>query len=325
MRRLTILFFAFGSAIVLFAGETNAAPKPTLRRAPPFPPSCQLRGGEDEERVSVGYDIDKDGNAINPRIKGSTNNCFNEAALAAVRSWRFEKLPRRGSEFQDAETIIVFRIDQATEASPFAQRKPLKRVPPNYPERCMRAAKEFESVFLKFDLLADGTTSNITVTSSTNSCLEGSAKSSVRRWIYEPAKEGEDPTETAQVVITFQLAGAYSYSQASKRNRIRKRLRRISRDIEKERYVQALAALNEFEAERIEDMDNEERSFFYRLRGTAKLNTNDFVGALDDFYLARIGASGDARTSLNKVIESLEQAIDDAIVKQNEANKEPEE
>ncbi|MEM1396877.1 MAG: energy transducer TonB [Pseudomonadota bacterium] len=325
MRRLTILFFAFGSAIILFEEEAMAAPEPMIRTPPPFPSSCQLRGGEDEERVSVGYDIDKDGNAINPRIKGSTNNCFNEAALAAVRSWRFEKLPRRGSEFQNAETIIVFRIDQATEASPFVKRKPLERIPPYYPERCMRKAQAAESVFLEFDVLADGAVSNVKVVSSTNDCFNKITTRVAQKWKYEPAKEGEDPVEVAQVVMTFQLADEIEPSEVGTRNRIRKRLRRISRDIEKERYGQALAALNEFEAERIEDMDNEERSFFYRLRGAAKLNTNDLVGALDDLYLARIGAVGDARKSLDEVIASLEQAIDAAIVEQNEANKEPEE
>ncbi|MEQ8748829.1 MAG: energy transducer TonB, partial [Amphiplicatus sp.] len=64
--------------------------------------------------------------------------------------------------------------------------QPLVRIPPQYPERCMARAKARENVLVEFDVAPEGTTTNIKVVDSTNSCLNSAAIRSVERWKYQP-------------------------------------------------------------------------------------------------------------------------------------------
>ena len=50
----------------------------------------------------------------------------------------------------------------------------------------MARAKARETVLVEFDVTPDGTTTNIRVVDSTNSCLNSAAIRSVERWKYQP-------------------------------------------------------------------------------------------------------------------------------------------
>ena len=92
--------------------------------------------------------------------------------------------------------------------NPDRDAQPLVRIPPQYPERCMTRAGAKETVFVEFDVTPDGTTTNIRVVDSTNSCLNSSATKSVERWKYQP-KIVENKAEWrrgVQTAITFELA-----------------------------------------------------------------------------------------------------------------------
>lgn len=92
--------------------------------------------------------------------------------------------------------------------NPDRDAQPLVRIPPQYPERCMSRAAAKETVFVEFDVTPEGTTTNIRVIDSTNSCLNSAASKSVERWKYQP-KIVENKAEWrrgVQTAITFELA-----------------------------------------------------------------------------------------------------------------------
>ncbi|MCB2096730.1 MAG: energy transducer TonB [Parvularculaceae bacterium] len=92
--------------------------------------------------------------------------------------------------------------------NPDRDAQPLVRIPPQYPERCMSRAKAKETVFVEFDVTPDGTTTNIRVIDTTNSCLNSAATRSVERWKYQP-KIVENQAQWrrgVQTAITFELA-----------------------------------------------------------------------------------------------------------------------
>lgn len=92
--------------------------------------------------------------------------------------------------------------------NPDRDAQPLVRIPPQYPERCMTRAAASETVFVEFDVTPDGTTTNIRVIDTTNSCLNSAATRSVERWKYQP-KMTDNVAEWrrgVQTAITFELA-----------------------------------------------------------------------------------------------------------------------
>ena len=92
--------------------------------------------------------------------------------------------------------------------NPDRDAQPLVRIPPQYPERCMSRAKSKETVFVEFDVTPDGTTTNIRVVDTTNSCLNSAAVKSVERWKYQPkiVENVAQPRRGVQTAITFELA-----------------------------------------------------------------------------------------------------------------------
>ncbi len=94
--------------------------------------------------------------------------------------------------------------------NPDRDAQPLVRIQPQYPERCMQRAKEVENVLVEFDVTPEGTTTNIRVVESSNSCLNSAAIKSVERWKYQP-KIVENKAEWRRAVQTnvrFELAPA---------------------------------------------------------------------------------------------------------------------
>ena len=99
-------------------------------------------------------------------------------------------------------------LNVGTGFNPDRDAQPLVRIPPQYPERCMQRASNKETVFVEFDVTPDGTTTNIRVVDTTNSCLNSAATKSVERWKYQP-KIVENKAEWrrgVQTAITFELA-----------------------------------------------------------------------------------------------------------------------
>lgn len=91
--------------------------------------------------------------------------------------------------------------------NPDRDAQPLVRIPPQYPERCQARAGSRETVFLQFDVTPEGTTTNIQVVDSTNSCFNRAASRSVERWKYQPKIVDNEPQwrRGVQTQVTFVL------------------------------------------------------------------------------------------------------------------------
>jgi protein TonB len=77
-------------------------------------------------------------------------------------------------------------LNVGTGFNPDRDAQPLVRIPAQYPERCQSRAQPDENVLVEFDVTPDGTTTNIRVVDSSNSCLNSAATKSVERWKYQP-------------------------------------------------------------------------------------------------------------------------------------------
>lgn len=100
-------------------------------------------------------------------------------------------------------------LNIGTGFNPDRDAQPLVRIPPQYPDRCQTRAGERETVVVEFDVTPDGTTTNIRVIDSTNSCFNREAQRSVERWKYQPKIVDNEPQwrRGVQQQITFELEG----------------------------------------------------------------------------------------------------------------------
>ncbi|MCC6356347.1 MAG: energy transducer TonB [Verrucomicrobiae bacterium] len=73
---------------VFSASDLDQPPKVVNQVKPNYPP--ELRKQEITGRVLVAFTVLADGRVTNVRVDQSTNPAFDQAALAAVRQWRFE-------------------------------------------------------------------------------------------------------------------------------------------------------------------------------------------------------------------------------------------
>lgn len=70
------------------AEEPVIALRQTTRVEPVYPPLCEGSAAE-VETVTISFAVTASGRTVSPRITGSTNPCFNGAALAALSRWRY--------------------------------------------------------------------------------------------------------------------------------------------------------------------------------------------------------------------------------------------
>ena len=69
-----------------FTGPTGAVPIATI--PPTYPPSCQSRATEGY--AVVRYDVTFQGQVVNAEVTDRSHRCFEQAALSAIRSWRYQ-------------------------------------------------------------------------------------------------------------------------------------------------------------------------------------------------------------------------------------------
>ncbi len=79
---------------ILNAWEADEPPRPIEYVAPEYPKEAREKGLEG--RVLVEAIVDENGNVIDARIRYSSNEIFNEAALAAMRKMKFKPAKRNG-------------------------------------------------------------------------------------------------------------------------------------------------------------------------------------------------------------------------------------
>lgn len=302
------------AASMLLASAPSADNRPATpinRTAPDFPASCMPKQGEAmaPQKVVVVYTVTSKGTVEGARVRETTNACFNEAAIAAVRGWRFEPAKSKGVTIaqEDIETTFNFVLGESTRSQDF-DASPVLRVPPRYPEICMDNAENKETVYVEFDVTAEGRTENIRVFDSTNSCLNASAVAAVKKWKYRPKIEDGKPVARTgvQTAVTYELFS--SSTPAPYRREVGRRLNRAAADLRHNKDPQeVLADLADIEQKYGSDFTREELAAFHQMRGAARLGAQDYRGALDDFRIAqRNGVSQESAKAIAEVIAKLE-------------------
>lgn len=300
------LVCALTCAISAAGAGAVAAREAVVRMPPIYPATCEPAEGAEirTQTVVVAYEINRAGVTENVRVRETTDSCFNEVAVSAVRSWRY----KRGAS-DEFETTFTFRFEEATDLEDF-DASPLKRVPPVYPTRCMNAAKRSENVYVEFDVTETGETENIRVTDSTNACLDRPAMAAVSEWIYRPKLVGGEPVVRpgVRVMITFELISNGGTANDRVRPFFRRDLLRVQRRLDDAGDPQeALRDLQAIEEKYGDKFTTSETAIFYMVRGNARGRAGDYRGALDDFRTAR--QAGGPPGALDDIIAQLEQAV----------------
>lgn len=85
--------------------QVDEIPVPLARISPNIPYALRNREGN----VEVIFIVDENGNVVDPEIKSSSDNRFNESVLAAIKRWRF-KPGKRGGELVKVRMLQPFKI-----------------------------------------------------------------------------------------------------------------------------------------------------------------------------------------------------------------------
>ena len=281
--------YALALAVLLATVATSASAKedsdvpaaPISRSAPAYPAKCVPASGDDtiQHRVVVAYDVSEDGFPENV----SVNSSGEPAPVAFIEDF-------------DA--------------------RPLKRLPPRYPEKCMGGARSSEFVLIEFDVTEKGRTENIKVADSTNKCLEGAAETAVSKWLYAPKTLQGEPVRRngVQTTVIFQLSGDRVNPSPDSviRSRVWSSVKSIERSIKRGEAPEIiLAKCAELEEKFGATLARAEAASFYHLRGIARLAAKDYNGALDDLRRARNTGNHDAKAleAFDRIIATLEEAL----------------
>ncbi|MEL7489858.1 MAG: energy transducer TonB [Pseudomonadota bacterium] len=278
--------------------------KPHRRVPPKYPLACMPPDGESapDAHVTLAFQIAKTGFPEKVRIMESSNPCFDEVALKAVEGWVYR--PRLVDGVQqiqpDVETTITFRFDSETAEDDVTAQdfdaRPIKRIPPNYPDRCQRSATRRETVFLEYDVTAKGRTENIRVIDTTNACFNTNAARSVQKWRFKPRMRDGVPVRrpNVQTSIAFELAGGPVQPEMRIRPKVRTALKKSNQDIQKfnkgkskKSADEILAALNAIQEQFGEDFSLRESDLFYRLRSGMYLELENYRAARDDLLIVQ--------------------------------------
>lgn len=187
--------------------ELDQAPVPYLQIAPTYP--TDLKANRVRGHVNVVFIVDEEGHATDFSIEESSHKGFNEAALTAVKKWRFKpglfenqavktrvRLP---VEFE-LKPIEAYDIDEV-DVKPV----PTKRVAPEYPPALKRARKQAK-VDVSFVVNESGWVVDWEVENSTNPRFNESALAAVRQWKFKPGiKDGEPVKVRVRLPLSYTL------------------------------------------------------------------------------------------------------------------------
>lgn len=96
------------------ASEVDRAPVVTEQTSPDFPPA--MRKGRVDGRVIVALIVAANGKPEQIQVEQATHPLFAEAALAAVRRWRFKPAIKNGQPVASSFSLpIEFRRDTSTD------------------------------------------------------------------------------------------------------------------------------------------------------------------------------------------------------------------
>ncbi len=306
----TAVFFAF-SLFGVSAEDTPA--QPHGNNPPAYPASCYPDDTAEprDQTVDIGFDIDRQGATENVIVLHSTDPCFEEVSVAAVRGWTYD--PRRvdGRAQSQSSMQVNFRFfyQGQTIVNEFDAR-PIARFPPIYPDNCRSRSDDGELIVVQFSVSEDGSTENIEVLESTNRCFNTAALRAIEQWRYRPRIVDEEPRKREGVVVHIKFLSGYGEVDEEMRIRrsVASELKRTQRLINGGKSEEALARLDALEERLGDSMTRAELAHFHRARGAARLAVEDYEGALDDFRIVQSLGAGET-AAINEVVIQLETAL----------------
>ena len=289
---------------------------PKSRNIPNYPLKC-LSGGHDFSKpiaVTLTFNVDRSGKTDDIRIASSDNACFNEAAVNIASTWLYEPRTVNGRKQKqyDLETTLKFVVEK-DEETPKASindydAQPLKRIPPRYPDTCLRNAEATEFVVIEFDVDEAGNTQDPRVISSTSRCFNNAAINSVKDWQYTPRTVNGVPTLRPNVItrINFQFT-----TPSDIRRHILNRANRIGRLIKRNKMELAYEKIKETLDDETLNLSAKERALILQMRAGYRLDQKDYTGALDDLRFVRDHGliNRKTRVAITETIAALEKGL----------------
>jgi len=161
---------------------------------------------------------DKEGNVINIRVLRSKDPLLDQAAMDAVRKWKYQPFYINGEPKGLIFTVTVrFRLKEretekfdkgavvAEEDKNIKIPKLLKKVDPVYPEEARKALVQ-GVVVLRVRVNEEGLVEQILVMKSESGLLNQPAIDAVKKWKYEPLLiEGKPTPAVFNVTVAFRL------------------------------------------------------------------------------------------------------------------------
>ena len=85
--------------------------QPLVRIPPQYPERCMSRA-KAVENVTVEFDVNENGETVNPRVIETTNSCLNRAAMRSVGRWKYQpKIVEGKAEWRrGVVTTITFEL-----------------------------------------------------------------------------------------------------------------------------------------------------------------------------------------------------------------------
>jgi len=230
-------------AITARAGETTApaaASKPEtdfkiIRGAPIQFPVALLHDGINHGETRILLEVDSEGRLVDSLVLAYTHEPFADAALRAIRQWRFEPARLKGEPVGAvADCTIVFNVDgilfyQRVGLPVFKNREPsedkfayrpyeliaLDRIPtpqhvepPVYPQEWIDQGMHGK-VTIDFYIDETGAVRMPSGTSSPYPLLDAAATAAIRHWRFSPPlHQGQPVLAHCEQVFTFERAAS---------------------------------------------------------------------------------------------------------------------
>lgn len=195
--------------------EGDIKPPRLIKKVDPVYPE-EAKKERVEGIVILEATTDEQGDVAHVKVLKSKDPLLNEAAIDAVRQWKYEPFYIKGKPHGVVFTITVrFKLEERkTEEfekgavkieEEIEQPKLIKKVNPVYPEEARKAGVE-GVVTLRARINKEGGVERILVLKSESSLLNQAAIDAVKQWKYEPSyQEGKPVPVVFDVTVRFKL------------------------------------------------------------------------------------------------------------------------
>lgn len=212
---LVIFVFSAGSVGPAFANEQTLSPAVGRQLQAAY--ELQQRGEYEAALEKIDRLIKKRGDKLSP---------YEMATLLEIRAFvktQLGEMNEARADFQAALDIDALPDDRRAMIEKFIEQidngelssdsviesdrpaAPKFRVPPVFPEKCLKRGDDDFEVFVdfKFDIAEDGSVESIQLIDTNDDCFVDAARESLRQWRYDPRLEDGKPVRRIGVTTRF--------------------------------------------------------------------------------------------------------------------------